>query len=871
MPIYSIPINAPYYQSVAQYVHQNHTNNLLNLKIIVPTGQDCRYLQQCLIEEANAEHLLLPQIVPLNNILTEGDLHHTLPHQLLMNYNKRRFYQIGMMARILTNVLADLSLHTAFILAPSILDIIKELKLNNTEPNKLLEIEYQDKAQHHINSVNTLYDIYKIWEEELHYDDADICSTLFENHITELDNNHSAHTLIIGTFANNHVERNFIRNLIRHPRATYILPPITQTNDENLSLLLDELSEEEKKYEALPVAFTSVTECSYQRFLNADLDDAPISTDNIEVLLFDNVHTQIVHALKIAKQHKSFALVAPNSHIAQRCITLLQKFDIDYISYVSNKLHHTNQFTLFALIAEDLACSEFSIKNFLSICLHPYIRNEEVQQLDYLIRKNPKNRTVESIINYAEELGLTSIKAYLERRQFLQTRHFSFSRFIREYISLAENFTNKIYIGDAGKKLVEVLQDIQNISLDVRLGAQEYRDLFLSLTENTIYTDEAKSGKGKIHLISPENCVLYNYDAFYMLECNQGVFPVTVSYDPWLGDNIRHDLGLLNNGHRTQYYNYMFYLLLYKAKLYLARSQYSLGEILLESRLLGHLKSIYNIKETHIQCDATISAFLEEEINDTQAIIYLPAQISATSVERLIKDPYEFWLRNIIKIRELDSLDAKKEQFRDFGIFVHRVIELFSDKSVMQDIHIAQDRWQAISENIIEDQKVLNSYAAIWRPKIAKIFFLYSDFINQRESNYTLYTEYKGSTVIDLGYREITITSIADRIEVKDNGDVTIIDFKTGSIPTKDEVKKGAAVQMLIEAIILADGGFTDIKWNKQSIKCVYVRIGSQLDTPEYLEVDLSYDDIKQHKKGLEKLLASHDNVNINEYEQSVN
>ena len=51
----------------------------------------------------------------------------------------------------------------------------------------------------------------------------------------------------------------------------------------------------------------------------------------------------------------------------------------------------------------------------------------------------------------------------------------------------------------------------------------------------------------------------------------------------------------------------------------------------------------------------------------------------------------------------------------------------------------------------------------------------------------------------------------ADRIDKLIGGKVNIIDYKTGSARTKNEVKKGYAPQLPIEALIARNGGFDNI------------------------------------------------------------
>jgi ATP-dependent helicase/nuclease subunit B len=56
-----------------------------------------------------------------------------------------------------------------------------------------------------------------------------------------------------------------------------------------------------------------------------------------------------------------------------------------------------------------------------------------------------------------------------------------------------------------------------------------------------------------------------------------------------------------------------------------------------------------------------------------------------------------------------------------------------------------------------------------------------------------------------------TLTAKADRIDRLAGGGFLLVDYKTGSLPSKKEVKWGYAPQLPLEGAILRDGSFGDI------------------------------------------------------------
>ena len=77
-----------------------------------------------------------------------------------------------------------------------------------------------------------------------------------------------------------------------------------------------------------------------------------------------------------------------------------------------------------------------------------------------------------------------------------------------------------------------------------------------------------------------------------------------------------------------------------------------------------------------------------------------------------------------------------------------------------------------------------------------------------RESLKYSYAELKGCISLDAPHGPVIVTATADRLDIHDDGTLSIIDYKTGPAPTKAKVSKRRATQLLIEAIIAQSGGF---------------------------------------------------------------
>jgi ATP-dependent helicase/nuclease subunit B len=74
------------------------------------------------------------------------------------------------------------------------------------------------------------------------------------------------------------------------------------------------------------------------------------------------------------------------------------------------------------------------------------------------------------------------------------------------------------------------------------------------------------------------------------------------------------------------------------------------------------------------------------------------------------------------------------------------------------------------------------------------------------------FVEIGGKLEIEAPYAAFTLTAKADRIDRRSDGNLEIIDYKTGAPPSRSAVEHGFAPQLPLEAAIAAAGGFRGLQ-----------------------------------------------------------
>ncbi len=230
----------------------------------------------------------------------------------------------------------------------------------------------------------------------------------------------------------------------------------------------------------------------------------------------------------------------------------------------------------------------------------------------------------------------------------------------------------------------------------------------------------------------------------------------------------------------------------------------------------------------------------------------LPAKISATNLELLLRNPYGFYAKNLLKIRKLEDIFAKNNLSK-FGIFIHSIIEEYTNNYSNK----IQDKYSQILEigQQIAEKEYKPTQVKLWWPKLEAIAREFIEFDEERRARkLKIFPEIYGEMRLEIEGRKVIITAIADRIEQSPDGKMYIMDYKTGGVPTKQDVLRGISVQMLIEAMIASEGGFEGLKGQVQEL--IYVKIASRAPYIAVSSFDMADINLKAHKDGLQKVLS---------------
>ena len=188
-----------------------------------------------------------------------------------------------------------------------------------------------------------------------------------------------------------------------------------------------------------------------------------------------------------------------------------------------------------------------------------------------------------------------------------------------------------------------------------------------------------------------------------------------------------------------------------------------------------------------------------------------PRRLSVTEIETWLRDPYAIYARHILRLRVLDPIDQSTDA-ADYGSLVHGGINRFLRQHGTSWPARAAEKLREALFTEMKDAALRPALEAWWAPRLERIAYWVAYLeIGRRGANapVTIASEVAGKW--ELPAQRFTLTGRADRIEQLADGGLVILDYKTGTVPSKKQVELGLAPQLPLEAAMAEAGAFPSV------------------------------------------------------------
>ena len=571
---------------------------------------------------------------------------------------------------------------------------------------------------------------------------------------------------------------------------------------------------------------------------------------------------------------KTATLVTPDRNLARRVAAELKRWDIDADDSAGRPLAHTPPGAFLCLLAE-AADADFAPVPLLALLKHPLCTlggdagtfRGPVRQLDMLLRgprPNPGLAGIREAISKrradASELSQSRLselqfwfadvaKALRPLETALGKRAIALDKAVAAHLAVADDLVGRALFkgeaGEAAKTFVEDLAAAAGGLPAIEPGA--YAALFRKLAMKPDVR-VARSDHPRVAILGPLEARLQSFDTVVLGGLNEGSWPRSVGADPWFSRPMRKALGLEQPERAIGQAAHDFSMLSAGPRVVLTRAQKSEGVPTIPSRWVQRLTQLtQGLGLTNaLKPDADYGA-MADGLRDAGEPLRIkmprpvppvaarPVRLPVTDVEKWVRDPYAIYARRILNLRVLDPLDAEIGPL-ERGNAVHLALERFVNEVKGALPPDAAVQLCAIADQVFAAEGTPKAALALWQPRFtraAEWFVAIEDL--RRDEIVSSHTEIKGKFAVT---PQFELYGVADRIDLLSGGGAAILDYKTGQVPTKKQIESFLAPQLLLEAAMLAAGGFEGLE-KLETRDLLYVQISGGREPGKLQPVDI--------------------------------
>jgi ATP-dependent helicase/nuclease subunit B len=377
-----------------------------------------------------------------------------------------------------------------------------------------------------------------------------------------------------------------------------------------------------------------------------------------------------------------------------------------------------------------------------------------------------------------------------------------------------------LYGGDAGERLAGFLRDMLAAPGDAIIGASEWPDVVRALMAGETVKPSA-AGDGRVAIWGTLEARLQSVDTLVLAGLNEGTWPRRADSGRFMSRLMKRGLELEPPERRIGQAAHDFYMALGAPRIVLSRSARSGDAPAVPSRWLQRLTAFAgddaiaparrrgrDLLRWARGLDAGPGRPFADRPKPCPPVAMRPRDFSVTEIETLRRDPYALYARRILGLQPLEPLLGEPGA-ADRGTLFHDALHGFLVAGIDPLAPDALARFVAIGREVFAEAKLPPDVEAVWWPRFERMAAAMLDWERGR-GRLVRHGEIAAART-PVGPAGHTLRGRADRIDVMPQGLAEIIDFKTGSSPTKAQAHAMIAPQLALEAALLSRGAFSAV------------------------------------------------------------
>lgn len=598
-----------------------------------------------------------------------------------------------------------------------------------------------------------------------------------------------------------------------------------------------------------------VPEQALDGFIKIECDTAQEEAETIALIMRETLETP----------EKTCALITPDRRLARRVALALSRFGIAVDDSGGQPLTEL-PVGVFLMALAEMAASALAPVPLLSFLKHPFlsqrIEDGMARFLDQRVLRGPRPspgfaglRAAVLALDPEKEKRrldfLTWIDAFEKEMSdivalFSDPAPKNFQLLLTVHLKAAEKSALEgiLWKGAAGEAASRYLSELLASARDV---PDVTPSQYLALLQTLFKTVTVRPDHGthpRLSILGQIEARLFSADRVILGGLNEGTWPEDPPQDPWMSRPMRKDFGLPAPEKSIGLAAHDFVQAGSAKDVILTRAQKVDGTPTVPARFLLRIDAVLKAVGLNwpLQKAAQYRAFVAEldravEVRaidpprPTPDVSARPRALSVTQVEKWMRDPYQIYARHILKLDPLDPLDADPGG-AERGTFIHKALENFIKAFPNELPQSAVEALLDFGRKALLELRIPDEVEAFWWPRFERAAAAFvAEEKEWRKEAKPLLQETKGTWTIDDVGAPFVLTGKADRIDRLSSGGYAIIDYKTGTLPGKTEITQGLFPQLPLEAVMLEQGAFPEIKEGEvQSL--LYWRISGAGEDP---------------------------------------
>ncbi|RUU06779.1 double-strand break repair protein AddB, partial [Mesorhizobium sp. USDA-HM6] len=386
----------------------------------------------------------------------------------------------------------------------------------------------------------------------------------------------------------------------------------------------------------------------------------------------------------------------------------------------------------------------------------------------------------------------------------------------------ADGSLTELYAGDAGEKLAELLRGLVAASSPFTFAAGEWPDVMEAL----VAPETVKPAQGtdrNIAIWGALEARLQSVDTLVIGGLNEGVWPRKPESDRFMSRLMKTGIDLEPPERRIGLAAHDFQMAMGTEAVVLTRSARSGDAPAVPSRWLQRILTFIGKDQAAAlsrRGDALLGWARALDAGDRKdfaarpqpkpPLRLRPQHFSVTEIETLRRDPYAIYARRILGLMPLDPL-IRDPGAAERGTLFHEILHLFSRR-------VEDPQAPGALASLIEAGRISFAEAAlppdieaVWWPRFEKLAENIIEWEHTRaEAVARRFAEERADKTV-VGRTGVTLSGYADRVDLLAGGMADILDYKTGSSPSKAQAHTLLSPQLALEGALLRRGAFKEL------------------------------------------------------------